>query len=203
MFRDEEAARLPPPPAWLEMSVEQPHTIGLAEVPSHVHAPGTSPRDDVTGGLLWMALGAAILAGSWRMDRLEAQDINPYTIPGLVPGLLGLAMVFFASLMTLRGWRNGGFHRTAIRSMVPTASYGRLATVLVLCMGFVGLLLGRIPFWAAASLFVTLSIGVLRWGELKLSGRLGRGLLQAGVIGVCAGVAVTLVFEQIFLVRLP
>jgi hypothetical protein len=185
------------------MSVEQPNTIGLAEVPSEVHAPGTTPRDDVVGGLLWMVLGTAILVGSWRMDRLEAQDINRYTIPGLVPGLLGLAMMFFAALMALRGWRNGGLHRSAATSTVPRAAYGRLAAVLVLCIGFVGLLLGLIPFWAAASLFVTLSIGVLRWGELKLSGRLGRGLLLAGVIGVCAGVAVTLVFEQIFLVRLP
>lgn len=184
--------------------MDQPQAVVPAEVPHPAHAPGASPRDDVVGGLLWSLLGLAILIGSWRMDRLEAQDINPYTIPGLVPGLLGLAMILFGGLMALRGLRQGGLHRSEIAApAVSPAAYGRLATVLVLCIGFVVLLLGRMPFWAAAALFVTLSIGVLRWRELRAENRLLRGLVQAVVIGLCSGAAVTLVFEKIFLVRLP
>ncbi len=32
------------------------------------------------------ASASRLLVGSWRMDRLENQDINPYTVPGLLPG---------------------------------------------------------------------------------------------------------------------
>src|SRR4051794_27636019 len=62
-------------------------------------------RRDFLSGLGWMALGIAILIGSVMMDRLEKQDINPYTIPGLLPGLLGIAMTILGVLLAVRSWR--------------------------------------------------------------------------------------------------
>src|SRR3954469_14101557 len=64
-----------------------------------------SLRSDFFSALGWMALGIAILIGSIMMDRLEKQDINPYTIPGLLPGLLGIAMTILGALLALRSWR--------------------------------------------------------------------------------------------------
>ena len=40
-----------------------------------------------------IVLGVAVLIGSFTMDRLERQGVNPYTVPGLLPGLLGIAMM--------------------------------------------------------------------------------------------------------------
>ena len=37
------------------------------------------PRADLHDGLGWIALGVAVLIGSITMDRLERQDVNPYT----------------------------------------------------------------------------------------------------------------------------
>jgi hypothetical protein len=164
---------------------------------------GTHPRDDVIGGLLWMLFGMVILVASWRMDRLEAQDINPYTIPGLVPGLLGLGMMFFAALMLARGWRNGGLQATSPALDEAKTAYGRLALALALCVGYAVVLLGRVPFWLAASLFVSVSIFVLRFGELRARAQLVRGAITAVVIGIGSGALITTVFEKIFLVRLP
>jgi hypothetical protein len=164
---------------------------------------GANPRDDVVGGLLWMLFGAVILVASWRMDRLEAQDINPYTIPGLVPGLLGLGMIFFSTLMLVRGLRHGGLQALPLAGEQSATAYGRLALTLTLCIGFAVLLLGRVPFWLGSSLFVATSIVVLRFGELRAKGQLVRGAITAIAIGIGSGAAVTLVFEQIFLVRLP
>src|SRR3954452_15176500 len=62
-------------------------------------------RSDFLSGLGWMALGIAILIGSVMMDRLEKQDINPSTIPGLLPGLLGIAMTILGALLAARSWR--------------------------------------------------------------------------------------------------
>jgi hypothetical protein len=170
---------------------------------SHGESAGTSPRDDVVGGLLWMLLGLVILVASWRMDRLEAQDINPYTIPGLVPGLLGLGMMFFAGLMLARGWRHGGLHAAPSISDEGKTAYGRLALALALCIGYAVVLLGRVPFWLAGSLFVSTSIFVLRFTELRAKAQLIRGAITSIVIGVGSGALVTIIFEKLFLVRLP
>src|SRR3981189_3608223 len=62
-------------------------------------------RSDFLSALGWIGLGIAILIGSVMMDRLEKQDINPYTIPGLLPGLLGIAMTILGALLAARSWR--------------------------------------------------------------------------------------------------
>jgi hypothetical protein len=169
---------------------------------AHEEHGGPRPRQDVVDGLLWLVLGTAVLIGSWRMDRLEAQQINPYTIPGLVPGLLGLAMMLIAAIMLVRGLRHGGAGPQAAAGRKQ--DYGRLAKVLGLCIVFAVGLVGRgPPFWLAAALFVSTAIIVLRWEEFRAEGRLARGVASAVAIGIGAGVIVTLVFEKFFFVRLP
>ncbi|MGZ5216544.1 MAG: hypothetical protein ACXWKD_10145, partial [Caldimonas sp.] len=76
--------------------------------------PSASPEElralaatDLRGGLGWVVFGGAVLIGSLRMDRLEAQHINPYTVPGLLPALLGIVMVLLGVLLVVRSWRRG------------------------------------------------------------------------------------------------
>jgi hypothetical protein len=45
--------------------------------------------------LWWMAFGAAISIAAWRMPRLEALHIPPWSAPGLLPGVIGLLMIAF------------------------------------------------------------------------------------------------------------
>ena len=164
--------------------------------------PAASARTDLLGGLGWLALGAAIVVGSWRMDRLQAQGVPPYAAPGLLPGLLGLAMLLFGTLLALRGWRHGGHAATGAGWQVP----GRLALVLALCLTFGIVLVGHgLPFWAASALFVAAAILVLRRGEPGAtgSGWGARPVAVAVLIGLAAGLGVTLVFQDIFLVHLP
>src|ERR1700721_3039262 len=71
-----------------------------------------SARTDFLSAIGWIALGVAILIGSVMMDRLEDQDINPYTIPGLLPGLLGIAMMILGALLAIRSWRAAPFRPT-------------------------------------------------------------------------------------------
>ena len=52
-----------------------------------------SPRADLASALVWTVFGGAVFVAAWRMDRLENLHINRYEIPGLVPGLLGSAIV--------------------------------------------------------------------------------------------------------------
>ncbi len=155
----------------------------------------------------WAVLGGAILVASLRMDRLDSQGINPYTVPGLLPALLGLVMLLLAGLLALRSWQRGALQANmAIAPAFDAANARRVALVLALCLSFGVLLVGHgLPFWAAAALFVSLAILSLQAPLRRAaSHRLGlRDIVIALVIGLGAGGAITLVFQQIFLVRLP
>src|SRR5258708_22172501 len=100
-----------------------PQEPGADSAP-HLVAQPASPRSDFVAALIWIAFGTAVAIGSWRMDRLENQDVNPYTVPGLLPGLLGLAIGFFGTLLLARAWRQGALGGESPPA-APVASAGR------------------------------------------------------------------------------
>lgn len=181
-------------------------------VPEHsvdagVDGEATPPRADLKDAAGWIALGVAILVGSITMDRLEAQNINPVTVPGLLPGLLGIAMILLGGTLGVRSLRLG-----ALRQRLPAATAHdreqrrRVWIAVALCVGYGVVLIGHgIPFWLASSIYVTASILVFRRiSRDPAERRLGvRAWVQAIVIGVGSSAVTWLVFEQIFLVRLP
>src|SRR5688572_25172656 len=57
---------------------------------------------DHVGGAIWIAFGAAVIYGSWMMDRLESLGIPPATAPGVVPGLLGIGIIIFGLVLAVR-----------------------------------------------------------------------------------------------------
>jgi Tripartite tricarboxylate transporter TctB family len=171
-----------------------------------------SLRSDFLSAIGWMGLGIAILIGSVTMDRLEKQGINPYTIPGLLPGLLGIAMTILGALLGLRSWRPHLFASAVNAAPADRGEQKRLLLVLGLCLGFgVGLVGHGLPFWLAAAIFVTVAILSLQYQSgkqyqsHKSTGERSsvRSLVKAAAIGLGAGIAITVVFQELFLVRLP
>jgi hypothetical protein len=70
----------------------------------------------------------------------------------------------------------------------------RLVLPIALCLGFAAGMVGRgPPFWLAAWIFITVMIWTLQ----------RRLAWPAFVIGAAASVAITLVFQELFLIRLP
>jgi len=183
-----------------------------ALVPEHSVAAGTDeqatpPRADLKDAVGWMVFGIAVLVGSVTMDRLEHQNINPVTVPGLLPGLLGLAMILLGAILAVRSWRRG-----ALATRLPPATAyqreerKRVAIAVALCCGYGIVLVGHgIPFWLASTVYVTASILVFqRLSEDPAERRLtARAWGRAFVIGAAASVVTWLVFERIFLVRMP
>lgn len=176
-------------------------------------APGSAgderrpPRADLADGAGWMVLGLAVLIGSVTMDRLESQNINPYTIPGLLPGLLGVAMLLLGMLLAARSWR-----RMASDAAPPATEADareqrvRVLVVGALCLGYGVVLIGHgLPFWLASSIYVTGSIlAVSRLSRDTDERRLGlRAWIKAVVIGVASSIVIQLVFQELFLVRMP
>lgn len=182
-----------------------PESTG-ADSPPPSHAPPTA-RSEFFGACAWIALGVAIAIGSWTMDRLEQQHINPYTVPGLLPGLLGLAMIVLGATLAHRSWRRGALLEAAPPLTADRRDERRrIWIVMALCVGYGAVLIGHgPPFWLASTIYVTASILIVqrlsrdpRQRQMSL-----RAVVKAVVIGVCASLITQGVFQDLFLVRLP
>lgn len=160
--------------------------------------------DLVTGAILF-ALSVAMMAGAWTMPRLEIRQIHPLTAPGLLPGLLGIALALCSVLLIIDAVRK---RRRAILADMPEAapdgaSRRNLVTALVLCLVYALGLVGRVPFWFATTAFVTSFILLFEWPEARTRRERIVGAAWAIGIGLVTGIGIANAFSDIFLVRLP
>jgi Tripartite tricarboxylate transporter TctB family len=112
-------------------------------------------RADLVASGLWLALGIVAVHQSWTMDRLEAQGADPWSAPGLVPGLVGTILILLGAALLLRSLRPAGV-RTAAEPAGGEAEEDpaeagegrrRLGIALLLCLLLVFGLIGRgLPF---------------------------------------------------------
>lgn len=159
-----------------------------------------SPRADLVTAAVLFALGIAIVVQAWQMPRFVEQSGTGLTAPGIVPGFYGVVIALLSALLGMRAVRRGGWavHGAATSS---AADRRQLATAAVLGLVYAGVMVGRLPFWLASALFVFAFITAFEW-ELGPQGR-ARRVVEAALIGLGTGVAVMLVFEKLFLLRLP
>lgn len=170
-------------------------------------AQGVSARADFLGALVWIAFGLAIVAASSTMDRLERFGATVYTAPGLVPAILGALIALLGVLLLVRSVRRGAAAGLAApwrpgaegRAMLARSAVS-IALTLVYTLGLVG---RGVPFWLATVAFVFVFMAVFYVPERRARGQTARGLAVAAVIAVATSATVTLVFERVFLVRMP
>jgi hypothetical protein len=145
-------------------------------------------------GLSWALFGAAVLIASWRMDRLATLHINPWSAPGVLPGVLGLLMIVFGIALALRRSEPGVARETSGK---------RTSIAIALCVAFAGGLLGRgLPFWLTSAAFMFAAIVAFRVMEERQAPRL-RLVASSAAIAIVAALVISYVFEDLFLVRLP
>jgi putative tricarboxylic transport membrane protein len=158
------------------------------------------PRADFLTGAVFVLLGIGVIWASLDMPRFEDRNINPYTIPGLVPGALGAIILGLGAALFGRAALAGGWRVAAIR-LPEGPGVRRLLLSLLLCLGYAAGLVGHIPFWLATFLFVSLFVVLFEWprGEGRRSWRIAVALVHGAAISA----VVTWVFQYVFLVRLP
>lgn len=153
-------------------------------------------RAELGFGLAWAAFGATVLAASWRMDRLESLNINPWSAPGLMPGVLGALMTLFGAALAVRAFGTAG-------EAVAIGSWRRVGLALFLCVGYAGGLLGRtLPFWLTSAVFLFVTIVTFRLLDDR-DVPLARVVASSTAIALGAALVISYVFETVFLVRLP
>ena len=164
-----------------------------------------SPRADLLSALVWIAFGGAVTVMAWRMDRLENLHINRYEVPGLVPGLLGTAIFLLGIALAIRSLKRGALRPEGASAPPVPGERRYIAIVLGAMLAYAVVLVGHgIPFWLATLLFVA---GFIFFFDRERQASLGRGRAKQAVLalvyGAVTSAVVTLVFQQIFYVRLP
>ena len=164
-----------------------------------------SARADLYGGAFWIVLGGAIAIGSWNMDRLERMGVSFFTAPGLVPGILGLLMILCGAVLAIRALREGALGSVQRPPLLlQAATLRRAGVTLLLTLGFAFALVGHgLPFPVAAGIFLFFQIAVLQYPERKAKSEVGRGLVAAALVAAGAAITISLLFQEVFLVRLP
>lgn len=162
-----------------------------------------SPFADLVTGAVWLLVAIGIIVGAWRMDRLEHLATTIYTMPGLVPGLLGAAIGVMALILMGRALRAGAL-AGARWPRIRLADHWRLIAVLIFSVGFAVALVGRgLPFWLGAAIYTALMVFVFQYGERRRVGTLVRGAAVAVAFGAVSGLVIHFAFQDVFLVRLP
>jgi hypothetical protein len=158
---------------------------------------GKTARSDLWGGAGWVGLGLLIVAGSLRMDRFESMGAQLYAMPGFVPGMIGGLVAALGLVLMLRGGLRRARETTA--AAAEPLLNRRIAITMLLTLLYAGLLIGRAPFWLVTALFVAAFVAVFAPAEHSPA----RRLTVSVVAGVLTSGIVTLVFQHVFLVRLP
>lgn len=160
---------------------------------------GKTARSDLCGGAGWVVFGLAIVIGSVRMDRFEAMGAQLYTMPGFVPGMIGGLVALLGLVLMLRGWMRQSAEAAAKAEPAEPLLNRRIVSTMVLTLVYAGLLIGRAPFWLVTTLFVAAFVAVFMPADTAPA----RRATVAALAGVLASAVVTVVFQQLFLVRLP
>jgi Tripartite tricarboxylate transporter TctB family len=169
------------------------------------HEESLPPRVDLWTGAAFLALGLAIVSLATQMPTFTEQKGEIYTAPGLVPGIYGLVISTLSIWLIVRSLRRSrAGELVESEAAAPDGSSNlRLALAAALGLVFCVGLIGRMPFWAAAAIFVTAFIALFEWRKgdpwSRRAMRFGTAVLQ----GLVTGGLVMLVFEKIFYVRLP
>jgi putative tricarboxylic transport membrane protein len=159
------------------------------------------PRADLWTAAVLLCFGLGIVALAWNMPTFVEQSHTGLTAPGIVPGFHGVVIAVLAVLLGVRALRRGALARGSSGPALVAGDGKRLLIAAVLGTLYAGVLVGRLPFWLASALFVFAFTAIFEWEQGPE--RRVRRLAEAALIGLGTGVAVMLVFERVFLVRLP
>lgn len=159
------------------------------------------PVADKISSVIFGLLGASMFVGGLQMDRLEIRQIHPASIPGLVPMILGIALIICAALLYYEAQQAHASNQQSNES--SSGSWNDLIVCALLSCVYATILVGWLPFYLATAIYITTFI--LYFGREKLlsASTRTRMLITAFVIGPVTAIAVSALFRYGFLVRLP
>ena len=165
------------------------------------------PKADFVVSILLMCFGLWVIIHSLQMPRFKEVDANPLSVPGIVPGLLGivifiLSLVVFRRSLTRKGYRLG-LNRHTLKTFFQDTSLQRMLLTILICIVYGIYMIGSMNYYLATFIFVLVflilfqfldSEGATAWIKLLMLSVL-QAALVSGIVGA--------VFRYLFLVDLP
>ena len=168
--------------------------------------PGMAQADFITSiFLLFFGVGVTVL--SIRMPRLEHRGINPYTVPGIVPGVIGAAITVMSATLLIRSVLQKGY---SIKlgpggpgALFRNAMVQRVSVTVGICLVYALALVGTIPYPVATFLFVFVFMLLFEYQRQVPLRDQRKTVVVAALEAVLTAVLVSVLFRYLFLVRLP
>lgn len=165
------------------------------------------PKADFVTAIILMAFGAWIVVHAIHMPRFKEFGANPFSVPGIVPGILGTIIMVLSLMVFIRSIRRKGYrlgiNGAVVRSTLRDPSFKRMAVTCLICVTYGLGMVGYINYYLATFLYVFMFLILFQLNRSKsilvqhrmIIGALTQSTLVAGAVGA--------VFRYLFLVDLP
>lgn len=165
------------------------------------------PKADFVTAIVLLTFSITVIVLSIRMPRMEEVGANPYSAPGIVPGFLGVVILFLSIILFVRSILNKG-HRPEvtwhkISTVVKDEAILRVLSTIALSVIYGAILLGRIPYVIATFLYGLLFVIIFEYRFDKPFQGQGKTMLFSFVQAILVAGVVAAVFRYVFLVKLP
>ncbi len=169
--------------------------------------PENMPKADFVVSILLMLFSLWIIAHALQMPRFEDVGANPFSVPGIVPGMLGTVVFFLSLTIFFRALRQKGYRlgigRAALAGFREDPGTRRMLLTAALCVVYGLAMVGRLNYYLATFVFVLGFLLIFQHRTAAARSALGRLFMTALVQAALTAGIVGAVFRYLFLVDLP
>ncbi|MBT8328305.1 MAG: tripartite tricarboxylate transporter TctB family protein, partial [Desulfofustis sp.] len=145
---------------------------------------------------------------SYTMPRLERRGIDPFSAPGVVPGMIGAILLCLALILFVRSIRRGGYRLFSSGKSVDvqtpnTGAVSRVSLTLLISVLYAIGFLGRVNYSVATAIYIFGFICLFEYRPGVSMTDQKKMFIHAIVQAIIGAVSITLVFQKLFLVDLP
>ena len=169
--------------------------------------PENMPKADFVVSILLMLFSVWIVAHSIKMPRFEDLGANPFSVPGIVPGLLGTIIFILSLAVFIRSLRQKGYrlglNRETMRGFFGDRSIQRMLLTTAICIIYGMLMVGHMNYYLATFIFVLGFLLIFQYRSAGGTAALRKLLMTSLLQSVLTAAIVGAVFRYLFLVDLP
>ena len=169
-------------------------------------SPGMAKKDFITSIVL-IVFSISVLVSSYTMPRLEQRSIDPFSAPGVVPGMIGGILLCLALILFVRSIHRGGYRLfqkgTSRDGGHGRGAWSRVSLTLIISIIYAIGFLGHLNYSVATFFYILSFICLFEYqpGVSVINQR--RMVIHAVAQAIVASILITLVFQKLFLVDLP
>ena len=168
--------------------------------------PKVMDKADFITSLFLTVFGLAIFILSIRMPTFKELGANPYSAPGIVPSVLGVIIFILGIVLLVRSVLRKGYRiKVSINGMIllfKQKSIQRLIIALCLSIAYVWLL-RKMYYFLLNSLYILLFILAYEFNFKERITKQNKTVIIAMTEAFLIAGSIALVFQYLFLVRLP